>query len=234
MKSNLFSSFDPTMKGNEQFVDDLHKVMQLDRKTQDSFLKILPKLVQANTNLEREAIATQLNKDIGLDRIKALQTFHVCTFFMGNLDDDDINIKSDATESWAEDLVSYGVLDEKKSLDFIYFASKLRSIYDTEISAISREKSSQIGIIPTITAFGTTVELRGVFNSAYTPNIPVSDYSPKLNSVTPIITVSILVNKSDRNELIFSGTPSDIDALICGLQAATKEAEILQKSCNLV
>lgn len=234
MKSNLFSSFDPTGKENLKFIGDLHKVLQLNREIQDSFFKALPELIQATNTSMRKKIARQLNKKTGLDRIEIQRTYNLCAFFIGNLDDEELNIQDDTAESWAEDLVSYNVLNENEIKDFTYFASKLRSIYDTKISIISREKSFQVGVVPTLMGFATTVELRGVFKNVYSPNIPVSEYSPALYSVTPIISVSISVNKGESTNFVFQGTPTEIDTMICGLQVAVKEAEILQKSCNLV
>jgi hypothetical protein len=232
MISNLFSSFDPSHKDNSDFVLDLNSLMETSPIQRDAILESLPLLVTAKTDKAIESITNDLIDKTGLNRINIKRITAFLAFFVSQLEDDKTNVKTDTADSWFLDLVSLQILKKEQSTNFISFMESTKKTIIDIILPQLKVDVYESGVIPHWTGIGTSVELRGVFDTEFRLGDVLSNFSPKLTSLSPIMSVVLTVNRGDPDRFFFQITLQQMNLLINSLEAVRKQAIILQESCK--
>jgi hypothetical protein len=231
MKSKLFSSFDPSHKDNSDFLLDFHSLMEASAQQREAVLESLPFLLKATTDKEMEVITNDLVDKTGLNRISIKRISAFLAFFVTQLNDDKINIKADTVDLWSSDLLSLGILKNEQSSDFCAFMQSTKKMIIDTILPQMKVDLYESGVLPRWKGIGTSVELRGVFDAEFHFGDVLSNFSPKLTSISPIISVVITLSGGDPERFSFQIKLSQLDLLIDSLEAARKQATILRKSC---
>ncbi len=234
MQSILFSRFDPTSKANETFIEDLRGIVECSLEQLDVILDSLPALARSRTTMETQTIVTEVLEKTGITRNIFNQVYGIANFVFNQLNDENDNIREDSPEYWTDDLVSLDMINQDSAEHFSCFFGKLKTVSEVALIDIKRTKLYDAGILPSYSSSGTTVELRGVFEKQYRMGMSIDDYSPNLVEMTPIISVSIKVDRGDPEQLMFQSTPKDLNILIKQLQASVKAASVLKDGVTLI
>jgi len=232
MKSNLFSSFDPKAKSNDKFIGDMKRLMETNETQRNLILQAFPELYREESVSKREPLINDLVQKTGLNRLDIGSAHAIIEFMVKQLDNETVNVAADSPESWVEDLLSLGILEPDLAPAFTDFMRSIKQRAEKDLLSIRKERVYGAGILPSLTGVGTTVELRGIFDKEYHLGTPITEYTPQMRSVVPVISISISVNRGHPTDFMFQATQNDVDALISALEAAKKEVTTLCKSCG--
>ena len=224
MKSQFFSEFDLGHPANSGFKAHLDVMLRLDSTNVRKILALakLKLLNEPKKQLDERLAA--LAKDAGVHETEAGNVLTVLWFMFRHLTRQE---KVDRPEDLSADVQAAGLVEEgdRPKLD----ALLTELVKEAERNRpLARRREYEAGVLPSLRSYGTTAELRAVFDSEYDESQEVDDYSPKLLSTVPIISVHIGVDTGTPEDFFFQATASELELLVKELQAALKEARILQ------
>ncbi len=193
-------------------------------------LQEFPAILNEQIDNQKELLITSLIEKSGLTRLQTGSFLSLFRFFVSQFQEENLKIAEDSSESWTADLTALGIMEERWASEFTSYMSAVTSKIKSDVLDTRDVQTYQAGVLPSLKSLGTTVELRGIFDQTYRIGSPLEEYSPKLKSVTPIISVRISVDKGDIRDFYFQATPREIDILINSLIAAKTGAGILAQS----
>ncbi len=233
MESKLFQYFNPLGEENKSFLSDFKYVLEATPDQLNQVIHTLPEFLKAPNRTQSDPILDKMSTETGLPRIALGPIIRIGNFMSSSINDQRDDISDDSPEAWANDLLSVGIIEEKQLLAIVKFFQLIVEINDSEIKSVQLDRRAESGVLPVFEAMGTTVELRGVFDTVHRLGMPIDNYSPSLVNIVPIISVSLRVDSGDHTHFTFQSSLEDLGDIINKLEAAKKEASILLESCSV-
>lgn len=225
LKSVLFSTFDPTKRANEEFTDDLKRLMDVwtDKTKCDIFRAKLPGIIMTTTNLEEQAAIEDLAAAISELRTTTSDAVDCVSFILSRL----ISKKGrdDRPVDLASDMIALRIVDEDKKQFATDLLEWLKNDLLPKVETELRRRGAATGLFPSIKGISVDVDLRAVQIDKYTTMQKVQDYRPNITGVVPVASVEI---RTTGDDFVFQGDKGDLALMIAHLQAATKDLEALE------
>lgn len=231
LKSNFFNRFDPNDKQNEEFTQGLRCLMALcaNKEIWDRFVSEWPELMVPETNLHRRQAILDLAGEINISASELSDAFGVAKFLVKAFLTE--GCYEDTPEDWAEDLCIHKTIDDEQKSDFVEIARCARKVL-SQVEENLRKLAAIVGVFPVYSNISTTVGLKAVQKEMYDSRQQISEYTPAIESVVPVVSIRITATDLDSEEdttLSFESRPASLRRMINFLQAALKDVETLQK-----
>jgi len=224
MKTRLFYTTCESRDNALSFLRDSKVLLSLSDEIRGELLGMVAELeAEAITGRQwvekLEALASKHRIPV-VDVTSAMQ---VLRFLTGQLTNE--NYKDDSTEDLADDFTwaarEYGVPLESEHKDLFRDTLKeLRLRVIPKYEKIKRRRSAANGVLPSISSFGTTVEVRAVVENRFHIGMKAAQYEPKIVDFVPVASVSLGVDSGPIERFCFQLSEEELDALIEELRSA--------------
>lgn len=227
MKSKLFSRFDPNTEENKKFSDDLKIVLSVRKEKRDKIISLIIEYVKTFSWRKAEEIVEKLSTDLNLEVVKINKVVQILTFFMDKINND--SFSSDTPEKWTDDLKDISIINEEESKEMLEVFNSIWDLAKNEYKKVDTERTYKKGVLPSVKSVGYTVELRGIFKDEFKYGGNVNEFTPELIDFIPIISIGITTESDkQKNRFVFQAEKEHLKRIICVLESAIKEAELIQ------
>jgi hypothetical protein len=226
VKSRLFSAF--SEKSNEDFSRDLARLLALGPEHQGVYLEAFPAFALARMSSEGTEIARSVEAQTGHRQADVTDVFALLVFFMDKILFDR-RTREDTVDAWADDLIELSLMAEESREKFVTLMQKLKDDILPGVRDDALSRRYEIGLLPSLTEFGATVEMRAVRRDPYDPLSKIEEYTPDIVAATPVVSLHVGVNTGAVTDFFFQADESELDMIIRSLQAAKKDMSALKE-----
>jgi hypothetical protein len=236
MKDNFQSRLfeDGFFKGDQldSFKEDIETIKDINLKDIEKIIPLIKEIILADTEkgkskLYEDAVTNKLVSK----KSEILSFTRLSIYFYREFQKE--KYKDEKIELIVKD-ISVGLNIKEEELSSISkFIELVKNEYDW-YTAYKRQFLYKKGLVPSIKAVGTTVELRGVFNHEIEMGQTLSDYKKDLEitkekPIIPLITVALTLDSGSPDRFVFQATTDRIDWLINELNASLLKIKLLEE-----
>ncbi len=229
MRSKLFALFVPTNTVGKAFARDLKGALEISAEKRSSIIPKLMPVLFPNTPDEMDHAAQTLSNESGVAKDEIESLSRVAKVLLSAMNTPEM---TDSIEDWAADLVELGLIPADFSESFRQLASEVRRTLLADAFTATARSAAASGVLPTLRGFGATVELRGIFAEPLRAGVGVSQSTPEVTDLVPMISVGITLD-TDSPSLYFQATPTELGLLVDALAGAISQADELQRRVHI-
>ncbi len=236
MKTTLFYTLSREPELAKNIMRDIIVLFTLDEaKRKVCMLGLLEIADDTMTQKQRSDTIERIAKANDIDLLKALSSFQVLQFLLKKLDDD--NFKKATTPELAEDFpvcCEQVDLEIDRDVAIPVFKEVIEYLRSDEIlqkyTKINDKKLATSGVLPSITSFGTTVELRAVVGNPFRIGMVADEnYDPDIKDIAPVVSILLRADSGVVDEFSFQVSEAELEALIQELHSAQISIRKLQE-----
>ncbi len=228
MKSRLFARFDPEHASNQPLRKHLRDLLGLSPSVRSSCIAALESLALGITDEDQRRATEALEAETKRSFIELAPALEVGRFFLQRMQDD--RTRADSERDWAQDLVDLNFLSPPEVDPLVDFLCAIRKSVLPRVEEKARQRRYAAGVMPSLKAFGITVELRGVFETRFRWGTSVKEYASDVSSIVPVASIHVGVDAGPQTDFYFQADDNELQLLIDSLEAARLDMRALMDS----
>ncbi len=228
MESSLFSNFDPDTEKNEDLKKHLGDFLRLSGQHRQACLRVLPEFTLAATPAETRALLDSVEQETGEGRVVLYHVLGMLDYFVGRMEDD--RTRDDTSQAWGDDLKELGYLSVPEVPIFVQCMEAIRRDVLPVVSAERRRRRYAVGVLPSLTKLGATVELRAVQDQKYEWGTPIGDYRPHITDVVAVASIHLGVDAGAQRDFYFQLNERELQLMLDHLSAVKMDLASLRES----
>jgi len=225
LKSELFSTFDPKKRENDEFTSDMKRLLDLwsDDTKRDLFKNELAGIILTKTNLEEKAALENLADAISESWTTTSDAMKCVMFVLGHF----ISKKGrmDQPADLVSDMTALRLIGESTQTSATALLEWVKNDLLPKVEPELRRRGAASGLFPSLKGISVDVELKAVQIDKYTTEQKVEDYTPNITEIVPVASIEI---RTTGDDFVFQGDKGDLTVMINHLQAAIKDLEALE------
>ncbi len=236
MKSALFYSISRDSDSARTLLLDLCTVLRLTGDQREACLSAICDLAErAMTRAQRRKTSERLALDQDIHRVDAAAAIAALEFLARQLSGEEF--AADSTEDLSADLQESAIAHEIdiSDADILVFAELLTTLRERVVpdyKKIRSRKAHTTGVLPSLTSFGTTVELRAIIEDTFRVGMSADEYEPEITGLVPVVSVRLTTDTGLADEFCFQASAEEFDVLIEALKAAQKDLKKIELRAN--
>jgi hypothetical protein len=226
MRSRLFQTFDLDAPENDAFHRDVEVLAALPEDQLPAFLHAVPRLSALATDSEQLQLIDEVTGSTSRSPVDVAYILRALQLFLtGFLDE---KTASDAPADIAADLVEANILDREPAANLERLLAHVRT-YAPQSRAVFEASTAVHRVLPNITGFHTSVELRAILEREYEAGTPVAEYQPAIRDAVPIVSVRLTMDSGPAQDVCFQLTKNGARRIADALHAAAMTLDAFEK-----
>lgn len=226
MRSRLFQMFDLGAPENDAFHRDVEVLAGLSDEHLPAFLQAVPRLSELSTDAEQVQIIEGVTTATGQSPVDVAYVMRALQLFLtGFLDE---KTAGDTPADIAADLAQVGILESDAAANLERLLAQVQA-YAPQSRAAFEASAAVHRVLPNMTAFNTSVELRAILEHEYEPGTPLADYQPAIRDVAPIVSVRLTLDTGPGQDICFQLPKDGARRIADALHAAALTLEAFEK-----
>lgn len=230
IQTRLFQEFDPTSSGNELFVRDLKRLLELSPATLDLVFSRLPQILVSRTTEGTQDLLQQLTDQVNESGINVRGAINALSFFASRLARS--KFEADSPRDLAADLRTLKLIDQQQQEVLETALARLHGEILPSYKTDAYRQQVSAGVGPSFSGLGATVELRAIQEKRYEPTQSVSEYEPDIRDVVGVASIVITTNDPQQSRFFFQADAEELELIINALKATQMDLRALESFCK--